>query len=218
MVSHAFTGGGAHADFYRTDNHFDGTDIVTYTRGKHELEVRNRRARHQPSRLRPQDQLVGTYTFYSLSSYEGNTPALFITQRGQPRVVFWETTFGGILEDTVRLRSNPSIAVGLRYYYQNYFHDAPTNFAPRFSFAYAPSSRGRTVLRRGAELFYDRTGPAPISDLLHFDGTTLRKYVIMHPAYPYPESALSSAPVSEVALDDRARIPSVLQYSFAIEE
>jgi hypothetical protein len=34
VVSGAFTGGGAQADFRRTEYHFDGTDIVTYTKGK----------------------------------------------------------------------------------------------------------------------------------------------------------------------------------------
>ncbi|HEY8998045.1 MAG TPA: hypothetical protein VIM60_09105, partial [Edaphobacter sp.] len=218
IVSGAFTGGGAQADFYRTENHFDGTDIVTYTRGKHELKFGidvpdiSRRAYVDKTNS------LGTYTFSSLASYEGGRPTLFVTQRGQPRVVFWETIFGGIVEDTVRLRSNLSLAVGLRYYYQNYFHSVPTNFAPRFSFAYAPSSHGRTVLRGGMGLFYDRSGPSPISDLLHFDGTTLKRYVITQPTYPYPNAALSTAPVSEVALDSRARIPSVLQYSFAVEE
>jgi hypothetical protein len=38
IVSGAFTGGGAQADFRRTEYHFDGTDIVTYSTGKHELK------------------------------------------------------------------------------------------------------------------------------------------------------------------------------------
>jgi hypothetical protein len=39
MVSGAFTGGGAQADMFRTESHFDGTDIVTYTNGKHEIKL-----------------------------------------------------------------------------------------------------------------------------------------------------------------------------------
>lgn len=36
-VSGAFTGGGAQADARQAQYHFDGTDIVTYTSGKHEI-------------------------------------------------------------------------------------------------------------------------------------------------------------------------------------
>ena len=218
IVSGAFTGGGAQADAYRTENHFDGTDIVTYSRGKQELkfgidvpDISRRAYVDNTNRL-------GTYTFASLSNYTGGTPSLFVTQRGQPRVVFWEKVFSGIFEDTIRLRSNLSFAFGVRYYFQNYFHDVPTNFAPRFSFAYAPSTRGRTILRGGAGLFYDRTGPSPISDLLHFNGVVLRKYIISQPVYPYPSDALVSQPTSVVELDPRSRIPSTLQYSFGVEE
>ncbi len=132
--------------------------------------------------------------------------------------MFWEKVFSGIFEDTIRLRSNLSFAFGVRYYFQNYFHDVPTNFAPRFSFAYAPSTRGRTILGGGAGLFYDRTGPSPISDLLHFNGVVLRKYIISQPVYPYPSDALVSQPTSVVELDPRSRIPSTLQHSFGVEE
>lgn len=218
IVSGAFTGGGAQADFYRTENHFDGTDIVTYTKGKQELKFGvdipdiSRRAYVDKTNA------LGTYTFSSLASYSSNAPSLFVLQRGQPRVVFWETIFGGILEDTIHLRRNLSLAVGARYYYQNYFHNVPTNFAPRFSYAYAPWPKGRTVLRGGAGLFFDRTGPAPISDLLHLNGRTLRRYILSQPAYPVMDSTLVRQPVSQVQLDSRSRIPSVLQYSFAVEE
>ena len=218
VVSSAFTGGGAQADFYRTENHFDGTDIVTYSRGKHEIKFGIDIPDISRRGYVDKTNSIGTYTFSSLAAYANNAPTLLVAQRGQPRVVFWETVLGGIVEDTIRLRRSLSIAAGLRYYYQNYFHDVPTNFAPRFSFAYAPSARGGTVFRGGAGLFYDRSGPAAISDLLHFDGTTLRRYVLSNPAFPYGESSLSSAPVSEVKLDSRRRIPSVLQYSVAIEQ
>ncbi len=38
VVSGSFTGGGAQADFRRTEYHFDGSDIVTYSTGKHEIK------------------------------------------------------------------------------------------------------------------------------------------------------------------------------------
>src|SRR5437879_2348662 len=37
LVQGVFTGGGAQADLHRTEAHFDGTDVVTYTNGRHML-------------------------------------------------------------------------------------------------------------------------------------------------------------------------------------
>lgn len=39
VVPSSFTGGGAQADLRRTENHFDGTDIVTVTHGKQQIKI-----------------------------------------------------------------------------------------------------------------------------------------------------------------------------------
>lgn len=218
VVSGSFTGGGAQADLHRSENHFDGQDYITYSRGKHELKFGvdvpdiSRRAYDDNTNA------LGTYTFAGLAAYAAGTPSLYLVQQGQPRVTFWEKVVAGYVEDTYRARPNLSLSLGARYYFQNYFHDDTNNVAPRFSFAYAPAARGRLVLRGGAGLFYDRSGPQPISDLLHYNGSLLRRYVVSAPAYPYPTPSLMSLPVSEVALDGRTRIPSTLQFSFGAEE
>ncbi len=217
-VSGSFTGGGAQADLHRSEHHFDGADYITYSRGKHELKVGvdvpdiSRRAYDDNTNA------MGTYTFASLANYAAGAPSLYVVQRGQPRVTFWEKVVAGYAEDTYRLRPNLSLSAGVRYYFQNYFHNDKNNFAPRFSVAYAPAARGRLILRGGAGLFYDRSGPQPISDLLHYNGSSLRRYVVSSPTYPYPATPLAALPVSEVVLDSRTRIPSTLQFSFGAEE
>ncbi len=42
------------------------------------------------------------------------------------------------------------------------------------------------MFRGGAGIFYDRTGPQPIFDLLRYDGQRLLQYVVTNPAYPDP--------------------------------
>ncbi|HET6177748.1 MAG TPA: TonB-dependent receptor [Candidatus Sulfotelmatobacter sp.] len=218
-VSGLFTAGGAQADSRRTEYHFDGTDFATYANGKHQLifgidipDVSRRGLDDFTNR-------AGTYTFASDADYSAAAPATYLVQTGQGHVVFVEKIFSGFVEDNIRLRPNFSVYLGVRYYWQNYFHDDPNNFAPRVSFAYAPSAKSKTVLRGGAGVFYDRTGPGPIGDLLHFNGVNLLRFIVNQPqvSYPIDPAVLSQIPVSVVTLDPRAHIPYALQFSAGIE-
>ena len=218
IVSGSFTGGGAQADFRRTEYHFDGTDIVTYTGGKHTIKFGvdipdiSRRGYDEFSNR------VGTYSFASLADYNAAQPFSYLVQRGQGHDTFLEKTVAGILEDNIHLKRNFSVAVGVRYYWQNYFHDIKHDFAPRFSFAFAPSDKSRTVIRGGAGFFFDRTGPGPISDILHFNGVFLKRFIVENPTYPVTDSEISAVPTSVVALDPRQRIPYTIQYGVGVEQ
>jgi hypothetical protein len=215
-VSGAFTGGGAQADSRRTEYHFDGTDFATYANGKHELsfgvdipDISRRGFDDFTNR-------AGTYTFGSLTDFMANTASTFQVQTGQGHVVFLERSVSGFVEDNYRVRPNFSLYVGMRYYFQNYFHDDPNNFAPRFSFAYAPTTNSKTVIRGGAGVFFDRTGPSPIADLLHFNTVNLLRFIVEHPSYP-PPTSVQGIPTSDVILDPRAHIPYNVQYSIGVE-
>src|ERR1035437_3546367 len=217
LVSGAFTGGGAQADFRRTEYHFDGTDIVTYTSGKQEIKFGidvpdiSRRGYDDFTNR------AGTYSFASLADCTAAQPFTYIVQSGQGHVTFLERTVAGIFEDNIRLKSNFSIALGVRYYWQNYFHDIAHNVAPRFSFAYAPSPKSKTIIRGGGGFFFDRTGPSPISDLLHFNGVRLKKFIVDNPSYPITQPELAAVPTGVVVLDPRQRIPYTIQYGLGVD-
>jgi hypothetical protein len=49
-------------------------------------------------------------------------------------------------------------------------------------------------------MFFDRTGPSPISDLLHFNGVRLQRFILLNPNYPATASQISSVPTSVVTL------------------
>ncbi len=217
VVSGAFTGGGAQADNKRTEAHFDGTDIVSYANGKHELkfgidvpDISRRGADDYANR-------AGTYTFESLAKFQAMQPSSYLVQAGQGRVVFLEKIFAGFFEDSIRVRPNFSLSLGMRYYWQNFFHDVPTNFAPRISFAYAPSTNSKAVIRGGAGMFYDRSGARPIADLLHFNGVNLLRYIVANPTFPVSPGSLVGLPASVVVLDPLAKLPRTVQYSFGLE-
>ena len=218
VVQGAFSAGSAQADLRRTEYHFDGTDIVSYVSGKHTLNFGIDVPDISRRGFDDFTNTAGTYTFGSLAAYEALQPSTYLVQKGTGHVVFLEKVLAGFIEDTIRVKPNFSVALGVRYYWQNYFHDDPNNFAPRIGFAYAPSKKSKTVLRGGAGLFYDRTGPSPISDLLHFNGTTLLRFIVQNPAYPVTAAQLAATPTSVVTLDPNARIPYTVQYSAGVEQ
>lgn len=222
LVQGVFTGGGAQADLHRTEAHFDGTDFVTYTNGRHMLvfgvDVPDLSRRGNDDFTYQQ----GAYTFADINAFNTRQPAGFRIQTGNGHLVFWERIVSGFIEDSVRLKPNFSITLGARYYFSNYFNNDPDNVAPRFAFAWAPKPQGKIILRGGAGVFYDRPGNRNIADLLHYDGKTLlRQFLPLQTKWlvPYPVTAadLAGIPTSLVVLDPRLRIPQIVQYSFGIE-
>jgi hypothetical protein len=222
VVQGYFTGGGAQADLHRTEAHFDGTDFITYTSGRHMLvfgvDVPDLSRRGSDDFTYQQ----GAYTFADINTYNANQPAGFRIQTGNGHLVFWERIVSGFIEDSVRIRPNLSVTLGVRYYFQNYFNDDVNNFAPRFAFAYAPRPQSKTVFRGGAGIFYDRSGNRAVADLLHYDGRTLLRQIVTPPPgefvpFPVTPADLAGVPTSLVQLDPRAKIPYIVQYSFGIE-
>jgi outer membrane receptor protein involved in Fe transport len=219
VVQDAFTGGGAQQDQLRTEHHFTLVEAVTWSPARHTIKA----GLNIPDwSWRGNDDNTnrgGTFYFSSLADYAQGRPYSFIQQAGDGHTLFLEKIVSGFVQDEIRLRPNFSVDVGLRYDWQNYFHDKD-NFAPRASFAYAVDENRRTILRGGAGVFYDRTGPGPIQDLLRYDGQHLQRYVLVDPGYPNPlkpGQSLSAQPVSVVRLSEDVVIPYTVQYSVGVE-
>lgn len=234
VVMGAFTTGGAQADFLRAEHHVSGYDNVSYSSGRHMIKAGisvpdfSRRGFDDYTNTR------GTFTFSGFTDANGNVimsaidayraglPSQYSQQAGNGKLHFNEKVISGFVQDEFKLRPNLTITPGLRYDWQNYFGDN-NNFAPRMSVAYSPGSAGTTVLRGGVGLFYDRTGPRPIADLLHYNGTNLMRYVltgsgVAQIGYPDPFSdGLTMPPPSIVRLAPNIRIPYTIQYSFGAE-
>ena len=217
IVSGAFISGGAQNNSKRTETHFDGNDTVSYSSGKHEVkfgvDVPDISRRGADDWTNQQ----GTYVFSSLAAYAAGTPQTVTLQQGDGHLVFLESTFAVFAEDTFRIKPNFTVTYGARYYFQKYFHNDGNNVAPRLGFAWSPGKQRKLVLRGGSGIFYDRTGPRPIADLLHFNGVNLRRYVIDDPTFPALPST-AGLPISEVVLDPHAVMPYTIQYSMGFEQ
>jgi hypothetical protein len=219
VVLDAFTGGGAQADYLRTEYHATLMETLSYSTGKHLIKgginIPDLSRRGFNNNLNS----LGTFYFSTLADYAGGRPFSFTQQQGNGHVVFLEKVIGVFAQDEYHVRKNFMLSFGLRYDWQNFFHDN-NNLAPRFSFAYSPGNSQKTVFRGGAGIFYDRSGPRPIQDILLFNGSRLRQYVILNPGYPDPLGAngtLTAQPVSVTRLAANINIPYTVQYSFGVE-
>ena len=219
IVLDAFTGGGAQGDRLQTENHVIFDDIVSWVHGKHTFRTGFNIPDLSRRGLDDNTNSIGTFSFSSLEDYVQGRPFSFLQQRGNGHVVFWEKLFGGFFQDEYQVRRNLQVTAGLRYDSHNYLHDY-NNFGPRLSFAYAPKGSRKTVIRGGAGIFYDRTGPVPIFDLLRYDGARLRRFLITDPLYPNPFVNRTSAaePTSVVRLDPNVRMPYTFQQSMSVEQ
>lgn len=213
VVLGAFTGGGAQADRLQTENHVIFNEMLVWSGAKHTLRAGLNVSDISRRGLDDNSNTLGTYTFSTLQDYRENHPFSLLRQSGDTHVVFVEKVLGGFFQDEFRLLPNLQISTGVRYDWQNYFHDN-NNFSPRLSLAYAPGKARKTVIRAGGGFFYDRTGPGPIFDLLRYDGIHLRQYLISNPLFPDP---FSVGPTSVVRLERDVRIPYTLQYSASVE-
>lgn len=219
VVQDAFTGGGGQADRRTTENHVQLNEILSWTHGKQ--FVRGGLNIPDISRRGFSDaaNFGGTFTFTTLEDYLNNRPFLYSINQGDGHLAFWQKEFGLFAQDQILLRSNFSIASGLRYDKQNFLGDN-NNFSPRLSFAYSPDKKRKTVLRGGAGVFYDRTGIGPIADRLRFDGLRLRQVNILNPGYPDPLSSgspLAAQPSAIFRFAPDLRSPYTFQFSLGVE-
>ena len=162
---------------------------------------------------------AGTFYFSGLDTYASGQPYSFFQQYGNGDVAFLEKLVGTYIKDDWQARPGLSVGLGLRYDWQNYFHDG-NNLAPRASLAYAPGNTKTNVFRVGVGVFTDRSGPVVIADVLHSLPGGLTRIVVSNPGYPDPFSPASggaSQPPSLVVLAPDVQLPRTLQYSASLD-
>lgn len=120
----------------------------------------------------------GTFSFASAGDFLANMPSRFrqnflseSTQRNR--------YVGFFVQDEWRAAANLTLSYGLRYERESIIDDKD-NWSPRLTIAYDPLGSGRTVLRAGAGIFYNRALLRTVDDFTlgatqrFFDTNTLR--------------------------------------------
>jgi hypothetical protein len=120
----------------------------------------------------------GTFDFASAGEFLANAPARF-RQRFNSESEQRNFYTGFFAQAEWHARPNLTISYGLRYEHETIIKDR-NNFAPRLAVAYDPFRTGKTVIRLGAGLFYNRVLLRTIDDFklgrerIFFDTDTLQ--------------------------------------------
>ncbi len=209
-VQGAFTGGGNNQGAVRDNqDHYELQDYVTGVSGAHSLNfgVRLRLTRDANYST---SGFNGNYIYPSLDAYAAHTPSEYTVTGGQPGAVVDLFDAGLFVQDDYRVRSNLTLSYGLRYEGQNRIGDHD-DWAPRFSFAWAPAGRRtgqpKTVIRGGYGWFYDRFSSTYVLDAIRQNGVNQQQYVVTNPSF-YE----NAPPASELA-SSSAGAPTIYQVS-----
>jgi hypothetical protein len=218
VVAGAFTGGGAQGDLLRTETHIQTAASLAWTRGHHLMQGGFQLPDWSRRGFYDHTFSGGQFYFAGLDAYAAGRPYSFVQYQGNGDLAFLEKQVGVYVKDDWQARPGLTVSFGLRYDWQNYFHDT-NNFAPRVSLAYAPGDKKKNVFRAGAGVFNDRSGAVAIADLLHSRPGGLIKYVITDPSYPDPSQGPGGATEAPgiVQLAPDVRIPQILQYSVGVD-
>ena len=211
-VSGAFTGGQNPSAFSQNGTRMEIQDVINYVHGQHTLRAG---AAFLPKFFDASDatNFNGTFTFPSLSGFNTQAPVLFQVMTGNPHLPYTKHEAYGFIQDTVNLQHHATLMLGLRYDWQEHL-TSPTHLAPRIAFGYAPDG-GKTVIRAGAGIFYDRLSDHVVEQVSLLNGTHEKEFIVRDPSFPV--ASLAGVKPSLWLLEPNAQSPYLFQTSFSIE-
>jgi Carboxypeptidase regulatory-like domain/TonB-dependent Receptor Plug Domain/TonB dependent receptor len=145
----------------RRESRVQVQNVVSWVLGAHSLKFGGDMQRINSTFIDLSD-ISGTFSFSNPSDFLANTPSRF-RQNFQSESTQRNTYLGFFFQDEWRLRPNLTVSYGLRWEEETIIRDL-NNFGPRVSLAYDPFKSGKTVLRLGAGIFYNRALLRTIDD------------------------------------------------------
>jgi hypothetical protein len=117
----------------------------------------------------------------------GGGASEFSIAGGNPYAAASDRQFEAFVQDDWRVRPNVTISIGLRHEQQTEYTNDPVPVAPRLGLAWSPHSTaakpGKTVIRLGAGVFFDRFGTNPAIQAAHYNGVNEQQYLIADPNF-----------------------------------
>jgi hypothetical protein len=145
----------------RKETRFQFQEIFAYVRGNHSMKFGGDLQKIKSTFIDLSDA-SGTWSFDSAGDFLANTPSRY-RQNFQTSSTQHNTYVGIYAQDEWRLKPNLMISYGLRFENESIVRDL-NNWGPRVAFAYDPFSTGKTVIRGGAGIFYNRALLRTIDD------------------------------------------------------
>ena len=191
QVLDAFTSGGSSVGDSSSDTkRWELANNTSFTFGKHSFKAGARLRGISISDI-SQNNFAGTYTFTSLDQYRnvllgvaGATPTQLTITTGNPQASISQIDFAPYIQDDWRIRPNLTLNLGLRYEAQTNVSNN-RNFAPRLGFAWSPDyaggKNGKTVIRGGFGIFYDRIAEILSLAANRYNGANLQSFVVTDP-------------------------------------
>jgi hypothetical protein len=217
----------------RAESRFQIQDTLTLVRGPHSLKLGGDLQRVRSTFIDLADA-TGTYSFTSAGDFLASAPSRF-RQRFNTTSAQKNFYAGLFIQDEWRVRTNLTLAAGLRYENESVIRDR-NNFGPRLALALDPFGTGKTVVRAGAGVFYNRALLRTVDDftlgqsVVEFDTDDLpvserRAFIAVN--LHFPDALAAGSPLvrefgaRETAfsrrLDPALRIPESYQFNLGFE-
>jgi hypothetical protein len=242
-VLDSFTTGGVAAGLSsQSDRFWEVQNFTTAALGAHGLKFGLRLRVMTLDSVSPQN-FGGTFLFDSLQLYQltlqlqqqgltpeqiraqGGGPTQFSIAGGTPGAGVSRVDVAPYIQDDWRVHPNFTLSLGLRYETQTNIHDW-RDIAPRLGFAWAPGrnakGNGKTVVRGGFGMFYDRVSESLTLQAARFNGINQQQYIVTNPDFfpnVPPLSALAAAQLPETTwkVASNLRAPYTMQAAAGIE-
>lgn len=193
----------------RSETRFQLQDSLTILRGAHALKL-GADFQSIESTFVDLSDATGVYSFASAGDFLANAPSRF-RQRFNAESSQKNFYAGLFAQNEWRVLSNLVLSFGLRYENETILDDG-NNFAPRVAAAFDPFGTGKTVVRVGAGLFYNRALLRTIDDFtlgratVEFDTNDLpaaERRAFIAARLIFPQTLTASSPL--VAQMDKRR-------------
>ena len=145
----------------RREDRLQFQEIFSYVTGNHTMKFGGDLQRIKSTFMDLEDA-SGTWDFDSAGDFLANSPSRF-RQNFLTTSTQRNTYIGVFAQDEWRLKPNVLFSFGLRYEDESIVSDR-NNFGPRMAIAYDPFKSGKTVIRAGAGIFYNRALLRTIDD------------------------------------------------------
>ncbi len=237
-VLDAFNGGGSPSGLNNSRGFdYEFQNYLTYTLKKHTLKG-GLQVAYTNQYSFTLNNFNGTYTFPSIGEYcrlanvtcdpgLGNTARgryQFTVSDGDPTLRYSQTEYGLFVNDDFRLSQTFTLSLGLRSEFQNTLGDK-NNFAPRLGIAWSPFKDRKTTFRFGSGIFYQRLSDGMYAQVLRFNGTTQRNFVIENPVFnpnykpgdPLPGNATQTQSTTVRIFDPNLVAPTQYNFNGSVE-